>query len=206
MNRPEIIDQINRFIEKFSSDVQWTCEDQYDYVDDTTTHLLSDDQGAFSTTMSKEVIQACVRHVFVSSISWIQNSLEQSSLLDYFPFEILRDDQSSPDSRGIKHCRFNHLPVFPSSMIFAVQCFDGLEPLKISRNELIELIELSGATLFNQDLPWNSCIVLCNTQEEVRLWKSDYCDEKRPFFFSKPDFLLHSIVRHEVQSLKNYLC
>ena len=186
--------------------IQWTCEGQADYVDDFTTHLIADDTGVFSTSTTKQVIQACVRHVFVSSIDWILSSLAESSLLDHFPFEILRDQQAPSKSRGIKQCRFDHLPVFPSSSIVSVQCRSGVKHLKMTREELIEIIELSGATLFDEHLSAKSLIVLCNSKEEMKRSKQQTrTDPSTVIRYCKPEFLFDSIVRHEIQAMENYL-
>jgi hypothetical protein len=186
--------------------IHWTCEGQMDYIDDATTHLITDDTGVFSTSRTKQVIQACVRHVFVSSIDWIVSSLAQSSLLDHFPFEILRDQQASSKSRGIKQCRFDHLPVFPSSYILAVQCRSGVKHLKMTREELVEIIELSGATLFDEHLSYKHLIVLCNSKEEVKRSKQQIrADQSNVIYYCKPEFLFDSIVRHEIQTMDTYL-
>ena len=189
--------------------MEFTCEAQPDYVDDTTTHLISSDCGAFSTVMTKQIVQACVRHVFISSIDWILLSLQQSFVLDQFPFEILRDRTSPADSRGIKQCRFDYLPVFPSSCVLSVECSTGIEPLGMSRDELIDLVDLTGATLLNEYIDCKTLIVICNSKSEMIARRQQDEDQSWPsnektIHYCSPDFLFDSIVRHEVQSLEPY--
>jgi hypothetical protein len=143
--------------------------------------VITNDSGTFTAILSKQIIQACVRHVFIGSINWIISSLEQSTVLDHFPFEILRDKKSSKNSRGIKQCRFDQLPVFPSSCIISIEC-------------------LTGITL----------IILCNTKKEMLNRKNQYDENlsrinEKNIYYCKPEFLFDSIVRHEVQAMEKYL-
>jgi hypothetical protein len=198
--------QVNEFIETFSNRLQWTCESQPDYIDETTTHLIANDSGLCTTVMTKQVIQACLRHIFIGSIDWVVSCLIRMSLLDYFPYEILRDRKSSKDSRGIKQCRFDQLPVFPSSYVFAVECQQGLQDWGVERDELLHMIELSGATLYDEHLssPMN-LIVLCKSKDEMQR----QCIENRyalsgTIVFCQPEFFFNSIVRHQVQPIEQY--
>lgn len=205
--------QIKQFIEKFHNEsqlIQFTCESQPDYVDDTTTHLITNDTGSYTTLLTKQIIQACVRHTFVSSINWIIESLNQSSIVDYFPYEILRDKNAFKDSRGIKQCRFDNLPVFPSSCIISVECHKGIKDMKMTREEFIEIIELSGATLLNDYIEYKTLIILCNTKAEV-ISKKKQNDESlqkindKQIYYCKPEYIFDSIVRHEVQTIEKYV-
>jgi hypothetical protein len=198
--------QVKEFIAKFHQTCELTCETQPDYIDDTTTHVITNDSGTFTAILSKQIIQACVRHVFIGSINWIISSLEQSTVLDHFPFEILRDKKS----RGIKQCRFDQLPVFPSSCIISIECLTGIRSLKMTRDELIEIIEFSGATLLNDYMQYKTLIILCNTKKEM-LNRKNQNDEnlsrinEKNIYYCKPEFLFDSIVRHEVQAMEKYL-
>jgi hypothetical protein len=168
--------------------------------------VITSDSGSFATISTKQIIQACVRHIFIGSINWITSSLEQSCLLDHFPYEILRDKHSPTNTRGIKQCRFDQLPVFPSSCIISIECHLGIKQMQLTRDELIEIIELSGATLFNDYIQYQTLIILCNTRKEMieRRKILDHHHEK-DIFYCKPAFLFDSIVRHEVQSIEKYL-
>lgn len=186
--------------------MHFTCQSQLDYIDDTTTHLITPDSGSYSTHLTKQVIQACVRHIFIASIEWIHLSLKQSSLLDQYPYEILRDDQSLSNTRGIKQCRFDHLPVFPSSYVFSIECHSKSKSLSITRDELLEIVDLSGATVFHDHHECDQVIILCNTKNEMFTLKKSLTHlTERHVNFCKPDFLFHSIVRHHIQSIENYL-
>ena len=198
--------QVKEFIQKFHSDTRpmhFTCQSQLDYIDDTTTHLIIQDFGSYTTHLTKQIIQACVRHVFIASIEWISSSLNQSILLDQFPYEILRDDKSLPNTRGIKQCRFDHLPVFPSSYIFSIECHSKLKSLPITREELFEILDLSGATLVHDHIECDTLIILCNNKKEMLTRKKLLTDTH--VIFCKPYFLFDSIVRHEIQPIEKYL-
>ncbi|CAF3713025.1 unnamed protein product [Rotaria sordida] len=205
--------KVKEFITKFhneSQSIHLTCESQPDYIDDTTTHLITNDCGSFTTPLTKQIIQACVRHIFVGSINWIISSLEQSSIVDQFSYEILRDKKSFKNSRGIKQCRFDQLPVFPSSCTISVECHKGIRQMKMTRDELIEIVELSGATLLNEYIRYKALIILCNSKTEMINRKKqnvhDLCTiNENIIYYCKPDFFLDSIVRHEVQAIKKYL-
>ncbi len=167
--------------------------------------MITNDYGLFTTNITKQIIQACVRHIFISSINWIISSLEQSCILDHFPYEILRDRKSSINTRGIKQCRFDQLPVFPSSCILSIECHTGIKSLRITRDELIEIIELSGASLLNDYIEYETLIILCNTKKEVIDKKKFFNEKNSNVYYCKPDFLFESIVRHEVQPIEKYL-
>jgi len=202
------ISQVKEFITKFHNNpqlIQFTCESQPDYIDDTTTHVITVDSGSFTTTLTKQIIQACVRHIFIGSINWITSSLQQSCVLDHFPYEILRDKKSLTNTRGIKQCRFDQLPVFPSSCIISIECHFGIKQMQMTRDELIEIIELSGATLLNDYIEYKTLIILCNTKKEMTDRKKHIDNNDKTIYYCKPDFLFHSIVRHEIQSIKKYL-
>lgn len=174
--------------------------------------MITNDCGSFTTILSKEIIQACVNHIFVSSIQWIISSIEQSFILDHFPYEILRDKYSMKNSRGIKQCRFDNLPVFPSSYLISIECHSGIKSLKMTRTELIEIVELSGATLFHDyNREDRRLIVLCNSKKEMLQVKQRNNENnqsltinEREIVYCKPDFLFNSIVRHEVQIVNDY--
>ncbi|CAF1057752.1 unnamed protein product [Rotaria sp. Silwood1] len=211
LNKRQIY-QVKEFITKFhneSQSIQWTCESQPDYVDDTTTHLIANDSGSFTTILTKQIIQACVRHIFVGSINWIISSLKQSFIVDQFSYEILRDKQTFNNSRGIKQCRFDQLPVFPSSCIISVECHKGIKQLKMTRDELIEIVELSGGTLLNDYIGYEKLIIICNSKKEMINRRKQNNDNllinEKNIYYSKPEFLFDSIVRHEVQAIEKYL-
>ncbi len=168
--------------------------------------MITTDSGSFSTILTKQIIQACVRHIFIGSINWITSSIEQSCILDHFPYEILRDKQSLKNTRGIKQCRFDQLPIFPSSCIISIECYSNIKSMKITRDELIEIIELSGASLLNDYINYETLIILCSTKKEM-IERKKYIDNNgiKTIYYCKPNFLFHSIVRHEIQSIKKYL-
>lgn len=127
-------------------------------------------------------------------------------MLDHFPYEILRDKKSSINTRGIKQCRFDQLPVFPSSCILAIECDNGIKQMNINRDELIEIIELSGASLLNDFIDYKKLIILCNTKKDVMESERKYLNNHdKEIYYCKPEFLFNSIVKHEVQLIEKYL-
>ena len=143
-------------------------------------------------------------------MDWITSSLAQSHVLDHFPYEIIRDKNSVENSRGIKQCRFDKLPVFPSSFIISVECRTGIKQMKISRDELIEIVELSGATLLHDHIQYKTLIVLCNSKREMNNRKQQNDNylpriNEKKVYYCKPEFLFDSIIRHEVQTIEKYL-
>jgi len=77
--------------------------------------------------------------------------------------------------------------------------------MQITRDELIEIIELSGASLLNDYLEYKTLIILCNTKKEMIDRKKQIDHHEKNIYYCKPDFLFDSIVRHEVQSIEKYL-
>jgi len=187
--------------------IHFTCETQPDYIDESTTHLITNDIGSYSTNLTKQILQACVRHIFIGSIEWISSSIEQSKLLDHFPFEILRERTSSMNTRGIKQCRFDQLPLFPSSYRFSLEFCREIKQLQMTRDELSEIIELAGASLVQNPNDNEKIYVICQTKKEMitmkRTLMNNINDER--IVFCQPDFIFHSIVRHELQLIENYL-
>jgi len=77
--------------------------------------------------------------------------------------------------------------------------------MKITRDELIEIIELSGESLLNDYIQYETLIILCNTKKEMIERKKHIDDNGKIIYYCKPEFLFHSIVRHEIQPIKKYL-
>lgn len=193
---------VEKFVKKFSGKrklIEWTCQTQSNLIDNTTTHLITVDSGSFSTILSKEILQACVRHVFISSINWVIKSIEESKLVDHFPFEILRVENSPIDCRGLKKCRFDNLPIFPSSISFLLDPTFSFDQVDFQHDELTELIELSGATIHDETFPSKHLIILSNSEKNNENKFS--CEQTS---FCRPEFLFDSIVRHEIQPVQLY--
>jgi hypothetical protein len=77
--------------------------------------------------------------------------------------------------------------------------------MQITRDELIEIVELSGASLLNDSMKYNQLIILCNTKREMNERKKHFHNNDKNIYYCKPDFLFDSIVRHDVQSIEKYL-
>jgi hypothetical protein len=76
----------------------------------------------------------------------------------------------------------------------------------MTREELSEIIEYSGASLLNDYIEYETLIILCNTKKEMIEKKKKFFDIKdKNIFYCKPEFIFESIVRHEIQSIEKYL-
>jgi hypothetical protein len=85
----------------------------------------------------------------------------------------------------------------------------GIRPMNLARDELLEIIELSGATLINDYIQYERLIILCNSKKEITNIKKQNEDnsmtiKEENIYYCKPEFLFDSIVRHEVQSIEKY--
>ena len=80
----------------------------------------------------------------------------------------------------------------------------------MTRNELIEIVELSGATLLYDYVQYERLIIFCNSKQEMIQGKKQndkhsLNENKTNVYYCKPEYLFDSIIRHEIQSIDNYL-
>jgi hypothetical protein len=74
-------------------------------VNANTTHLVTDEEKTtLVCPLSKKVIQAVARHMFVLTYRWIDACLQVDEILDEKPYEIQGDLTLSSDHHGL-FCR-----------------------------------------------------------------------------------------------------
>ncbi|CAF4812205.1 unnamed protein product, partial [Rotaria sp. Silwood1] len=116
-------------------------------VTSSTTHLLVDDSShPFQCNFSKKIFQAVARHIFIVSIRWIEKFLLQNEIIDETPYKI-HGDETMKTMHLTCYTSINTL--FSSSILFAIDCTSFQRVL--TRNDLIELVILSNAKLFDPE-------------------------------------------------------
>lgn len=72
-------------------------------VDEHSTHLVTDEEEGETLVcpLSKKVIQAVARHMYIVTYRWIDACLKSDSLLNEKPFEIQGDLTLSSDHNGL---------------------------------------------------------------------------------------------------------
>ncbi len=101
-----------------------------------------------------------------------------------------------------------HEPIFkPYSYAIAVECSIGCQQGMFTKQELEQLVQLSGASLLNDDNrdeldPHITVIVLCD--DDDKMVGKKYSGLKNKLYYVIPEFFLDSIVLYEVQPIKGY--
>ena len=180
-------------------------------VNNSTTHLLVDDSEThLHCTITKKIVQAAVRrHVFIISSRWINECIHANKLLDEHPYEIQSDSHTTL-RLSIQNLEKNNKYLFNNSSLkyiygFAVECRQCQG--SINRNELIELVELTGAKLYDNESNIDILIVLCDTNEKnLNKIKEKYLQTNvSNIKYVTSDFLLKSIIKFEIQDVEKYL-
>ncbi len=175
-------------------------------VNDSTTHLLVDDSENYShCTITKKIVQAAVRrHIFIISVRWISECLHANTFVDEHPYEILSDSHTTL-RLSKQNFENNNQYLFKSIYGFAIECRQCQG--SINRNELIELIELTGAKIYEEDdNKIDMLIVLCDANEKnLNKIKEKYLQAPATNIkYVTSDFLLKSIIKFEIQDIEKY--
>lgn len=99
-------------------------------------------------------------------------------------------------------------PIFKTySYTIAVECSIGCQQGMFTKQELEQLVELSGASLLNDENRNEldnhaTIIVLCDDDDKMVVKK--YHGLKNKIYYVIPEFFLDSIVLYEVQPIKGY--
>ncbi|CAF0888786.1 unnamed protein product [Didymodactylos carnosus] len=183
-------------------------------VDQTTTHLITDEEDtSLICPLSKKVIQAVARHMYVISYRWINECLRKGKIIDENIYEICGDLTLSPDHNGMQRSRLSVLPkTLPPTLLLdnysiMIKC-DGCQDM-MNNDELIELVQLSGAH-YTMDSHFSRIsrsiirVVLCE-KEYLRNRKEMY-DKcvKVGVHFLTPEWFLESLVQYKVQPFHEY--
>ncbi|CAF0742840.1 unnamed protein product [Didymodactylos carnosus] len=181
-------------------------------IDDKITHLITDEivDQPLVCTLTKNVIQAIVRHINVISYRWIIECLKQERIIDWKDFEIYGDTSISHQHYGPRTSRTNQLQnkrLFPSNF-FVKLCTSGC--LEMDSEELGELVWLSGGIFLHQSTFPHTvferyCIVLVD-DENIKN-KHGYEDGVRKGIkFLRPRWLIDSCVQQRIQDFGKYNC
>ncbi|CAF3151170.1 unnamed protein product [Rotaria socialis] len=194
--------QLDLFIKHFS---QYASLSNNLAVNSSTTHLVVDDSShPLQCTLSKKIFQAVARRIFIVSIRWIEECLMRNKIIDETPFEIHGDATMST----MHLARQNSIvPLFSSSVSFAIDCASFQKAL--TRNELAELVILSGATLFNSEQlstrdQSKTLLVLADAIADRHQLENKYKSCHMNVKFLTPGFLLKSIIYHQQQPFEDF--
>lgn len=178
-------------------------------VNNSTTHLLVDDsENHLHCTITKKIVQAAVRHqIFIVSSRWLIDCIRSNTLIDEHPYEIISDSHttlrlSEQDSSPMNKYLFGQ--PLENLYAFAIECRQCQG--SINRSELIELIQLSGAQLFQNEQAVENLIVLCDTNDKnLGKIKEKYLQAPASNIkYVTSDFLLKSIIKFEIQDIEKY--
>ena len=178
-------------------------------VNNSTTHLLVDDsENELHCTITKKIVQAAVRHhVFILSSRWLNDCIESNTLLDEHLYEILSDSHttlrlSEQNLTAMNKYLFGQ--PLENLYAFAIECRQCQG--SINRTELIELIQLTGAQIFQNEQAVENLIVLCDTNDKnLAKIKEKYLQAPASNIkYVTSDFLLKSIIKFEIQDIERY--
>ncbi|CAF0917081.1 unnamed protein product [Adineta ricciae] len=178
-------------------------------VTNSTTHLLVDDsEHQLHCTITKKIVQAAVRqHIFIISSRWMADCMRANAFIDEHPYEILSDSHttlrmSKQDLSLANRYLFN--PTSQTAHAFAIECRQCQG--SINRSELIELIQLTGAQLFQMEQAVDVLIVLCDANDKnLNKVKEKYLQAPASNIkYVTSDFLLKSIIKFEIQDIDKY--
>jgi len=154
---------------------------------------------------NKKIVQAAVRrHVFIISSRWINECINSNEFVDEHRYEIQSDSHTAL-RLSVQDFQTNNQYLFNKSYGFAIECRQCQG--SINRNELIELIELTGAKFYDNDNNnIDMLIVLCDINEKtLKKIKEKYLQTNiTNIKYVTSDFLLKSIIKFEIQDIEKY--
>ncbi|UJR38475.1 hypothetical protein I4U23_031143 [Adineta vaga] len=129
--------QIRSFTTRFHASISST-------VDSSTTHVIVNEQSSLICPLTGKIIQGIARHLFIVSHRWLNDCLEQDSILDERPYEIRGDTSLGVDHGGMRRSRLT-----PSYLLENYSIFLRCSPIDCAPLQTVEqvqeLIELCGA-------------------------------------------------------------
>jgi len=133
--------------------------------------------------------------------------LQSKKFLSEYPYEIQSDSHTHlRPSKPICFLDETQQFLFPKTYGFAIECRQCQG--SITRIELIELIQLSGARYFDKptDDKFDILVVLCDTNERnIDEIKSRYSTNSiRIIKYVTSDYFLKSIIKFEIQDIEKY--
>jgi hypothetical protein len=160
------LSQVELFCTRFSARLS-------NQIDETTTHLIASEVDQRVCCLTKKVFFASAYHLYVIGYQWIEECLNKHHLINEESYEILGDASLSPQHNGLHRSRLIHEPIFkPYSYAIAVECSIGCQQGMFTKQELEQLVQLSGASLLNDDNrdeldPHITVIVLCDDDDKM---------------------------------------
>lgn len=176
-------------------------------IDESTTHLIASEVDQRICCLTKKVFFAVAFHLYVIGYQWIEECLRKHQLISEDAYEIIGDASLSPQHNGMNRSRIVRQPVFENySYTIAVECSIGCQQGMFTREELEQLVRLSGAKLLENphqsiESP-TTVVVLCDDDDKSVVKK--YQHLKSSVFYVIPEFFLDSLVLYEVQPIKGY--
>ncbi|CAF2044351.1 unnamed protein product [Rotaria magnacalcarata] len=183
-------------------------------IDEYTTHLITaEEDETLVCPLSKKVIQAVARHMYILTYRWIDTCLTMNKIINEKIFEIQGDSTLSPNHNGMQRSRQSNLAHnLPASLLFEkfsimLKC-DGCQKL-MNNNELIELVKLSGAkhtieSYFSRLQTGLIRIVLC--EKEYLVQRKEIYEKciHIGIHFLSPEWFLESLVQYRIQPFEDY--
>jgi len=90
--------QFRLFITRFNASTSST-------VDESTTHIIVNDNSPLVCPLTGKIIQGIAHHLFIVSYRWLDECLSENSLIDERPFEIRGDTSLGSDHGGMRRSR-----------------------------------------------------------------------------------------------------
>jgi hypothetical protein len=177
-------------------------------IDQTTTHLITSEVEQRICCLTKKVFFAVAYHQYVLGYQWIEECLNKQTVINEDSYEITGDASLSSQHNGMHRSRLIHEPIFKSySYAIAVECSIGCQQGMFTRQELEQLVQLSGASLIQEDNREEldidtTIIVLCDDDDKMVVNK--FSGLKNKIYYVIPEFFLDSVVLYEVQPIKGY--
>ena len=171
-------------------------------ITSSTTHLLIDDSSIpFQCTFSKKIFQAVARHIFIVSIRWIEECLIRNEIIDEIPFEIHGD--GTIQTMHLARQSPQRL-LFSSSLAFLIDC-NSFQRV-FTRSELMELLVLTGAMLFDSEQRNSTkiLIILVEPSADRSELMEKYKHYHRNMKLLTPGFLLKSIIYQKQQPFEDF--
>lgn len=196
----------NRFVEHFSVRSS-------PIVDNTTTHLITDEEPENSRKcpLTGKVLQAVVRHLPIVSYRWLADCLTQRHYIDELPTYEIVGDAIYSQHHGMSRSRLTHSnnSRLLANYAFHLKCH-SCQPFTDNR-PLIELINLSGGIILkalNQHINniGRQIVILCSKNYLQNKPALEQACQKFHILCIEPEWLIASIVKFEIQPYEPWLC
>lgn len=182
-------------------------------VDSETTHVIVNENSPLVCPLTGKIIQGIARHLFVVSHRWLDECLNENSIVDERPFEIRGDTSLGSDHGGMRRSRLTPEYLLDKYSICLRCTSNDCAPLQ-NLEQVQELIPLTGAKLVKN---FSEIKTLDNERQMVLvLGVNGFAggDKKRQILLDTCQqfnvkcvnihWLLISIAKFEIQPFENY--